>query len=120
MAEYLHILKAPKKVWISEDASGIVSTVSFDSRTNQLIGLVLPTNYRTGMPTPFSFTPQSLKEIEEQIKQNGKSSLVYIVLAQPLLDNTPPFILQIFGTDNRFKSRDILLRWKHTEDQLSR
>lgn len=38
LAEYLDMLKAPKKVQISEDGSGIVSTVLFDVATNQLIG----------------------------------------------------------------------------------
>lgn len=72
------------------------------------------------MPIAFSFTPQSVEQIDEQIRLTEKSTLVYVVLAQPLLDNVPPFVLTIFGTDNRFKSQDVLLRWKHTKDQLLR
>lgn len=113
-------MKVPKKVWLQEDASGIVSTVSYDSHTSQLIGLVLPINDRTGMPISFSFSPQSLEEIEQQIKENEKATLVYVVLAQPLSDNVPPFIVQLYGTDNRFKSQDVLLRWRHTKDELLR
>lgn len=118
LGEYLRKLKAPKQVWICEDASGIVAKVSFDPSTNQLVGLVLPLNH-TGMPVPFSFTPQSLNDIEQQMKQNQWSTLVYLVLAIPIMDNVPPFILQVFGTDNRFKTEDVLLRWKHTKDQLA-
>lgn len=120
LSEYLENLNVPKKVWLSEDATGIVSKVSYDAATNQLIGLVLPTDDKTGMPTPFTFTPQSAKEINDQIKGNPLSNLVYLVLAQPVSSNAPPFILLIFGTDNTFKSQDVLSRWRHIRDQLSR
>lgn len=120
LAEYLEKLKAPKAVVISEDASGIVSKVSFDSATGQLIGLELPTDFKTGCPTPFTFIPHTMNEIENQIKNNRMSSLVYLVLAQPILDNAPPFVLQVFGTSNTFKSQNVYQRWKHTKDQLER
>lgn len=120
LSEYLDKHNAPREVWISEDASGIVAKVMYDSTTNQIVGLVLPTNKNTGMPETFSFTPQSAIDIDQQIKENPQSTLVYLVMAQPLMDNVPPFILQIFGSDNRFTSKNVLLRWKHTKDQLSR
>lgn len=31
LARYCEEMKAPKKVWLQEDASGIVSTVTYDS-----------------------------------------------------------------------------------------
>lgn len=111
-------LKAPRQVHIEEDASGIVDKYSYDSSTNQIIGLVLPLDSKTGMPIPFTFTPQSVDEMEDFIK-NPKSTLVYLVLAQPIKENVPPFILQIYGIDNKFKSADVLQRWKHTKDQLA-
>lgn len=119
LAEYLKQLNAPMEVWIAEDGSGILPNVAYDSNTNQLVGLVLPIDENTGIPISYSFTPQSVNDINNQINSNSKSSLVYLVLAQPILDNTPPFVLQIFGTDNRFKAKDVLKRWKHTADQLS-
>lgn len=104
-------LKAPRQVHIEEDASGIVDKYSYDSSTNQIIGLVLPLDSKTGMPIPFTFTPQSVDEMEDFIKK-PKSTLVYFVLAQPIKENVPPFILQIYGIDNKFKSADVLQRWK--------
>lgn len=120
LSEYCDKMNVPRKIWLSEDASGIIPTVAYDPSSNQLIGLVLPINERTGMPITFSFVPETLDQIEDQIKNNEKSTLVYVVLAQPLSENVPPFIVSIYGTDNRFQSRDILSRWKHTKDQLSR
>lgn len=118
LAEYLHKLNAPKEVWISEDASGIITQISFDPSTNQVVGLVLPTDH-TGMPLPYSFCPQTINDIELFIRKNPKSTLVYLVLAQPLVDNVPPFILQCYGTDNTFKTEETILRWKQTRDQLT-
>lgn len=117
LAEYLNQINAPKKVWLSEDASGIIAQVT--PSKNQLIGLVLP-NDKNGMPVQFNFTPNTISEINDQMKQNNRSTLVYLILAQPMKENTSPFILQIFGTDNKFKSMDVIKRWQHTCDQLAR
>lgn len=120
LSEYLEKLNVPKKVWISEDATGIVARISYDNSTNQLIGLLLPTNEKTGMQMPFTFIPQTAQDINDQIKNNPMSTLVYIILAQPMCRKVPPFILAVFGTDNRFKTLDVLLRWRHMQDQLKR
>lgn len=120
MADYLNKLNAPKQVWLSEDASGVVAKVQYDPTTNQLVGLVLPMDDNKGMPISFSFTPQSMSDIEKLIQENSKSTHVYIVLAQPIMDNVPPFILQVFGTDNTFKSIHLLLRWQHMKDELAK
>lgn len=91
LAEYLNQINAPKKVWLSEDASGIIAQVTYDPSKNQLIGLVLP-NDKNGMPVQFSSTPNTMSEINDQMKQNNRSTLVYLILAQPIKENTSPFI----------------------------
>lgn len=116
---YLDALKLNKCVWLSEDASGIVPKIEFDSKTNQMVGLVLPMDQNTGMPIAFKYLARNANEIQENM-QRKKSTLVYIVLAQPLKKCVPPFILQVFGTDNTFTSNNVLLRWKHTINELKR
>lgn len=120
LAEYLRKMDAPNEVWLCEDASGIVKNVSYDSTTNQLVGIVLPLHQNTGIPIPFSFTPQSMDDIKEQIEKNPDSTLLYMVLAQPIKNNVPPFVLQVYGTDNKFNTSDVVKRWRHTKDQLAR
>lgn len=120
LVNYLERIHAPKQIWISEDASGIVPKVAYDSVTNQLVGLTLPINGETGVPTSISFTPKTLTDIDQQIKSNSKSTLVYIVLAQPIKENAAPFILQVYGTNNRFTTANTLQRWKHTRDELAK
>lgn len=118
--DYLEKLNVPKKIWVSEDATGIVPKVTYDNSTSQLIGLLLPTNDKTGMPTLFTFVPQTVQDIDEHIKSNPLSNLVYMILAQPICVKAPPFILAIFGINNTFTTHEVLSRWRHMCDQLAR
>lgn len=119
LSAYLDKMNAPRTVWLSEDGSGIVSKVSYDSATNQLIGLVLPFNDENGMPISLTYRPKSAKDMEDMIK-NPHSSHIYIVMAQPIKPNTQPFILQMFGTDNKFTGLNVSNRWSYTKNELSR
>lgn len=109
-------------VWLSEDGSGIVPKVEYDALNSQLVGQVLPTNENTGMPIKLSFVVRSAEEIEKRLKNESvnKATLVYIVVAQPLKRNVPPFVLSIFGTDNQFTSDQVLKRWHFMEAELAR
>lgn len=119
LLQYIEKVGAPKKVWLSEDASGIVTKVEYDPSTNQLVGLVLPTNISTGMPIPFSFLAKSAEAIEKELHKS-RSSLIYLVMAQPLKENTPPYVLLMYETDNRFTARNVLDRWQYIEHQLKK
>lgn len=119
LSEYLKKLNLQNQIWLSEDASGIVTKVEYDSFTNQPVGLVLPINSKNGIPIPYTFVPNTHQEIE-QFMQESKSSLVYIVMAQPLKENVPPFILQIFGTNNTFTAQNVFQRWQHTIQELEK
>lgn len=104
---------------MSEDASGIVSKVQYDPATNQLIGIVLPFNKSTGCPVPFTFMATDAEMIKKHLMM-AKSNQVYLVMAQPLDEKIPPFVLQMFGTDSRFDANDVLKRWKHTITELKK
>lgn len=119
LVKYLEKTESPKVVFLAEDGSGIVKKVTHDSMSNQLVGLVLPINGTTGMPLTYTYKADSAKNIETHLAQ-PQSSLVYIITAQPLKKGTPPFILLAFGTDNKFKTDDVLKRWMFTIDELQR
>lgn len=118
LLKYLEKTKSPRKIVLSEDGSGIVSKIVFDSRNNELIGLVLPFN-ENGMPKLHSFQAESAEKIKELLSL-PKSSLIYIVVAQPMKPKVLPYILQIFGTNNTFTAHDVLKRWSFTEKQLKK
>lgn len=116
---YLEKTNSPKTVFLSEDGSGIVQKITYDVKTNQLIGLVLPFDDLNGIPKSFSYVVNSSEDIAEFIKKS-LSKYVYIVVAQPTNPKSPPFILQIFGTSNRFTADDVMKRWKYTERELKK
>lgn len=119
LKEYLERLRLKKCVWLCEDASGINSSIQFDSATNQMVGLVLPLHEGTGMPIPFTFLAKNSEEIMKNI-QKPTSTLVYLILAQPLMEKAPPFVLQIFGTKNTFTAVNVIERWEHTKAALKK
>lgn len=118
-AEYLTRMNCTKHVWISEDATVITSKVTYDPNTNQLVGLVLPIDLITGCPKAFTFIASNAECIKQHLMK-AKSSVVYVVMAQPLNEKVPPFLLQMFGSDNKIHTTDILKRWKHTSTELEK
>lgn len=119
LLNHLEKTNSPKSIFLSEDGSGIVQKVVYDAHYNQLIGLVLPFNETNGMPKLFSFKAEGIEEIEKYMKL-PQSTLVYIVVAQPMKVGVSPFILQIFGTNNTFDTSSVLKRWAHTESELKK
>lgn len=119
LLEHLEKFKAPKTIFLSEDASGILKKVAFDSHSNQMIGLVLPLNEENGMPKVKQFLAETAEKMKEYLEM-PQSSLVYIVTAQPLEENVPPFILQVFGTNNKFDNNAVSRRWEHTINELKK
>lgn len=119
LVAHLERTNSPKSVFLSEDATGIVQKVIYDARSNQLIGLVLPLNDLNGMPKMFSFGAQSAEQIEKYM-QLPQCTLVYLIVAQSLKVGVPPFILQIFGSSNKFETVDVLKRWTNTIAELEK
>lgn len=119
LAHYLQSVGAPKSVWISEDATSIVPKVNYDVVTSQLVGLVLPIDKNTGCPITQSFMARTETEIIDNMKKE-KSISAYVVMAQPLDERLPPFMLQIYGTNNTFTGEDVSNRWKYYEKDLAK
>lgn len=119
LSQYLDKMGTAKSVWLSEDATAIISRVKYDPKTNQMIGLLLPLDKDNGCPIPFSFLATDADTIEKFLKQPMSHS-VYLVMAQALDEKVPPFVLQMFGTTQRFTSTDVNKRWLHTQSELRR
>lgn len=116
---YLTNRKADLEVWISEDGSGIVPKTQYDPTHDELVGMTLEMDDITGCPKKFPSTASDAEEIRKFMKYD-KSKLVYIVIAVPLNEGIPPFILQLFGTNNKFNTTSVVRRWLHTIRELNR
>lgn len=119
LAEYLIQHNAGCDVWLCEDGSGLVPKISYDATSDELIGMALPIDDKTGCPKKFEFTTRDEAEIKRFCAMN-KSTHVYLVLAIPLKEGIAPYILQIFGTDNRFTAQNVVQRWNYTNNELRR
>lgn len=81
---YLKERNLPLVVSLSEDGSRIVDRVQYDSKSNQLIGFVLPIG-ENGMPITGTYEARNADEImEHSTKDKPISSYVNIVMAQPI------------------------------------
>lgn len=54
LEQFIENHKTVKKVWLLEDGTAIVPTIKYDSKTNQLVGILLPTN-SNGCPLPLRY-----------------------------------------------------------------
>lgn len=82
-----------------------------------MVGMTLQIDERTGCPKRFESTTHDGEEIKKFCRMT-KSTHVYLVLAIPLKEGIAPFVLQIFGTDNRFTTRNVTKRWSYTTNEL--
>lgn len=105
-------------IFVSIFILGIVSRVIYDQTLDQLVGIALPLDPQTGCPKRFLFTARDEQEIRKFMHYD-KSTLVYIVMAIPMKQGIPPFILQLFGTNNKFTAVNTIHRWNHTIQQLN-
>lgn len=109
LLEYLEKSNATQTVFLSEDASGILKRVCYDSKSNQMIGLALPINEKNGIPQSKTFIAESAAKMRKYLEE-PQSSLVYVMVAQPLQENIAPFILQIYGENNKFDKNSVSKR----------
>lgn len=119
LAEYLKKMNCSNDVWISEDATVITSKIIYDPKSDELIGLVLPTDEVTGCPRAHTYKATNAEIIKKHLMES-KSTVLYIVMAQPINECIPPFVLQMYGSDNKFRTTDVLKRWKYTKTELGK
>ena len=101
-----------KVVSISEDATRIITRIDYDSKSDRLVGFVLPCNDQ-GLPLVDSFVATTFESIQNMFETNQQSKYAYVYMAQCLSKRVPPFCLACLGTDNCFSAPDVLNRWKY-------
>lgn len=111
---YFNKKTIPKYIWVSEDATRITGKIEYDTSSNKLMGFVLP--LKNGLPETNKYVAKSAKDIESFFQNGIRSNYAYTIMAQPLDVNSPSFCLSVFGTDNKFFYKDVLLRWKKLQE----
>lgn len=110
LKQYLAQRQLPNIVALSEDATRITGRIQYDSRSNEIIGFVLPLDSITGMPIPHSYKARNAEEILRHFSNaNPIANYAYVVMAQPLAD-VAPFCLMVFGSDAKFSAENVINR----------
>lgn len=112
LKQFLDSRKLPLTVWLSEDATRITGRIQYDPPSNQLVGFVLPLG-SDGMPLSNTFSATTLEKIQNTFQNATIAKLLYVIIAQSLVDKGPSFCLCLYGTDNKFTFEDVLNRWKY-------
>ncbi|KAJ8686027.1 hypothetical protein QAD02_021820 [Eretmocerus hayati] len=107
------------EVWLSEDATRVTSRIQYDSRNNEVVGFVLPTD-ENSMPKTHIFKATDAQTIVNYFKNNSTSTSLNCYIAQPLKADAPSFCILLFGTDLKFKAEDCLRRWRFLIDALEK
>lgn len=120
LCNYLSERQLPKIVSLSEDATRVTGRVQYDSRTNQIIGLTLPTHSKNGMPIPLKFPARNAAEIIDHFSKGNVSGFLNIIVAQPVVKNSYSFCLLAYGTDSKYSAMDVKNRWIYIEKELNK
>lgn len=116
LAYYLSEHNLPLVVCMSEDGTRTYGRVQYDSRSNQLVGFVLPLNQQNGLPIPFMFPAINAEEILGSFSENQPA---HFLNAQPIA-NVPAFCLTVFGSDNKYTGENVAKRWKYITKELAK
>ena len=101
--------------FFAEDSTAVVPKITYDTSSNTLIDFSLPLD-NTGLPIINSYSTDSFIRLEYWYSNVPKAQLLNACLIQPVscsFDNSSPYLLTAYGTDNRFKSSDVISRWRH-------
>jgi len=118
LKQYLDNTNTGEEVGLSEDGTRIVGRPSYDPKSNQIVGFVPPFD-ENGLPKIRHFEATSSDAIKNMFETQTCSNYAYIVMAQPLAD-VPPYVLAVFGTNNKFTSFDVLKRWEWMREEAKK
>lgn len=105
-------------VVISEDASRVKSSVTYDPASNSLFGLIAPVDPATGLPLTDSFKVNLPSDMVNYLKSSKQARFVQLIMAEPLADGASPFVLGYFPTNTEYTAQESSWRWQFIQDQM--
>ncbi|CAF1417022.1 unnamed protein product, partial [Didymodactylos carnosus] len=112
-----HLLKHASVIdcrygFISEDCTGVIRKIEYDSATNTFIGFSTP--LISSLPSYKHFQTDSFDELKNWFSTYEKAQLLNVHMFQPITINSAPsssYLLSAYGTNSKFTSNDIWRRW---------
>ena len=105
----------------SEDTTGIIRKVEYNSKTNSFVGFATPIDH--GIPLPKFYQADAFNELKRIYETNEIASLLNVHMFQsiPTEDNAPrtprPLLLSAYGVDNNITPINVLNRWMYIFQQ---
>lgn len=118
LKNYLLENNYPFVVMLVEDGTKILQQVQYDARTDSLTGCVSPLN-ENGIPVQGLFEAGDAYAVANYLEDYKLADTAYVQLALPLAIGAAPFVIYYAGTDNTFRSNDVVNRWMYTEKLLA-
>ena len=116
--DYLMRNNLPLVCSIAEDATGVVGRREYSSEWNSVVGCSLPLT-SSGLPDFKMSIVKQVKDIRKMFQLYERSSVVMIIMAQPLA-NVPPVRICSFGSNNKFKANDVKNRLTTCKQELNK
>ncbi|KAG5681188.1 hypothetical protein PVAND_010645 [Polypedilum vanderplanki] len=116
--QFLDKNEYPYSVAITEDATKITELIEYDYKNDTLIGLASPINLSTGMIEQKYFSAKTADDIRLAIMNGSIASYVYVILAQPIHPGASYYTLALYGSDNKFTYKDVVLRYRYILKEL--
>ncbi|CAF2007754.1 unnamed protein product [Rotaria magnacalcarata] len=101
----------------SEDTTGVIPKLEYDSSTNSFIGLATP--IIDGIPSKQYYQADKFDDLKIIYDSNEMASLLNVHMFQSIstedaVTNFPkPFLLSAYGVNNKYTTMDILRRWMY-------
>jgi hypothetical protein len=101
----------------SEDTTGVIRKLEYDSPTNSFIGFATP--IIDGIPLAQHYRADTFDDLEMFYNTKETAKLLNVHMLQGIsTENDPtnfpkPFLLSAYGVNNKFTSMDILRRWMY-------
>ncbi|CAF4017032.1 unnamed protein product, partial [Rotaria sp. Silwood1] len=112
--------KNSKYGFASEDTTGIIKKVVYNTDTNSFIGFCTPLD--NGVPVAHHFRTESFYQLKEWFAYVEKAALLNLHMIQPLsqdVTTSSSFILSAYGISNTFTSSDIVQKWIYIFNECS-
>ncbi|CAF1558925.1 unnamed protein product, partial [Didymodactylos carnosus] len=104
-----------KFCFLSEDCTGVIRKVKYDTTTNSFVGFTTP--LKNGIPIPQYYKTESFEELKFWFDTIEKAPLLNVHMVQPIPSSSDerrvpiPFLLGAYGVTSKFTANDVLHRW---------
>ncbi|XP_055643677.1 uncharacterized protein LOC129779924 [Toxorhynchites rutilus septentrionalis] len=110
LKKFLELTDSPPVVWLSEDATRLVSKLQIDPASGNIIGTLLPKDDETGMPVLLQRDLESVSQMKKELNSSTLTINAVVTIARPLKKGAPPFCLMVVGCDNKFTAAPVTKR----------